>query len=287
MNCQDLSFANLHLHSNCSDGTFRPLHLPRIGGCVGYGALALTDHETIHGLPEFLQEAELCGIDAIPGVEVFARLDGEDTVYHVTGLDFDPEAFRAYSDRLVAYRNEDTRLKFEYAKRHGYFSSIEWEDVLHWNPHTDWFHAAQIRQTLDLTGAVSLQEQGSLVTDGLLMEGSNTGDLFVRPFGEVVEAIRAAGGIAVLAHPRIEFFQSLKKMVDLGLNGIEISHPSITEQAAKEAVYSARKYGLYCSGGTDHTGVLSSFGGKQVRSVRCGISKEEYEILKSRALNRD
>ena len=287
MNCQDLSFANLHLHSNHSDGTFRPLHLPRIGGCVGYGALALTDHETIHGLPEFLREAELCGIDAIPGVEVFARLDGEDTVYHVTGLDFDPEAFRAYSDRLVAYRNEDTRLKFEYAKRHGYFSSIEWEDVLHWNPHTDWFHAAQIRQTLDLTGAVSLQAQGSLVTDGLLMEGSNTGDLFVRPFGEVVEAIRAAGGIAVLAHPRMEFFQSLKKMVDLGLNGIEISHPSITEQAAKEAVYSARKYGLYCSGGTDHTGVLSSFGGKQVRSVRCGISKEEYEILKSRALNRD
>lgn len=287
MNCQDLSFANLHLHSNRSDGTFRPLHLPRIGGCVGYGALALTDHETIHGLPEFLREAEQCGIDAIPGVEVFARLDGEDTVYHVTGLDFDPEAFRAYSDRLVAYRNEDTRLKFEYAKRHGYFSSIEWADVLHWNPHTDWFHAAQIRQTLDLTGAVSLQEQGSLVTDGLLMEGSNTGDLFVRPFGEVVEAIRAAGGIAVLAHPRIEFFQSLKKMVDLGLNGIEISHPSITEQAAKEAVYSARKYGLYCSGGTDHTGVLSSFGGKQVRSVRCGISKEEYEILKSRALSRD
>jgi hypothetical protein len=102
-----------------------------------------------------------------------------------------------------------------------------------------------------------------------------------------LEAIRAAGGIAVLAHPRIEYFQSLKKMVDLGLNGIEISHPSITEEAAKEAVYSARKYGLYCSGGTDHTGVLSSFGGKQVRPVRCGISKEEYEILKSRALRRD
>lgn len=284
MDYQDLSYANLHLHSNHSDGTFRPLHLPRLAGCVGYGALALTDHETIHGLPEFMREAELCGIDTIPGVEVFARLDGEDTVYHITGLDFDPEAFRPYSDRLVAYRNEDTRLKFEHAKRHGFFAEIEWADVLHWNPHTDWFHAAQIRQTLDLTGIVPLQEQGSLVTDALFLEGSNTGDLFVRPLGEVVEAIRAAGGIAVLAHPKKETLKSLKKMVDLGLNGIEISHPSIPEQAAKEAIHLACEYGLYCSGGTDHTGVLSSFGGKQVRSLRCGISREEYEILKTRAL---
>lgn len=285
MNCQELFFANLHLHSNHSDGTFRPLHLPRIAGCVGYGALALTDHETIHGLPEFRQEAEACGIDTIPGVEVFARLEGDDTVYHVTGLDFDPEAFRPYSDRLVAYRNEDTRLKFEYAKRHGFFSSIEWADVLHWNPHTDWFHAAQIRQTLDLTGAVPLPQQGSLVTDGLFLEGSNTGDLFVRPMKEVVDAIRSAGGVAVLAHPKMETLKNLKQMVDLGLNGIEISHPSIPEQAAKEAIRRAGEYGLYCSGGTDHTGVLSSFGGKQVRSVRCGISKEEYEILKARALD--
>lgn len=284
MNYQDLSFANLHLHSNHSDGTFRPLHLPRLAGCVGYGALALTDHETIHGLPEFLREAELCGIEAIPGVEIFARLEGNDTVYHITGLDFDPEAFRPYADQLVAYRNEDTRLKFEFAKKHGYFSSIEWSDVLHWSPHTDWFHAAQIRQALDLTGAVPLQEQGSLVTDGLFLEGSNTGDLFVRPMGEAIRAIREAGGVAVLAHPKMETLKYLKQMVDLGLNGIEISHPSIPEQAAKEAIRRAGEYGLYCSGGTDHTGVLSSFGGKQVRAVRCGISREEFEILKTRAL---
>ena len=283
MNCQELFFANLHLHSNHSDGTFRPLHLPRLAACVGYGALALTDHETIHGLPEFLLEAERCGIDAIPGVEIFARLEGDNTVYHITGLDFDPEAFRSYTDRLVAYRNEDTRLKFEFAKKHGYFSSVTWEDVLHWNPHTDWFHAAQIRQALDLMGIVPLQQQGALVSEALSLEGSNTGDLFVRPMGEAVEAIRAAGGVAVLAHPRMEMFQSLKKMVDLGLNGIEISHPSISEQAAKEAIRRAGEYGLYCSGGTDHTGVLSSFGGKYVRSVFCGISREEYEILKNRA----
>lgn len=284
MDYQALTFANLHLHSNRSDGLFRPLQLPRIAGCIGYGALALTDHETIHGLSEFRLEAERCNIDTIPGVEVFARLEGDERVYHITGLDFDPDAFRPYSERLVAYRNEDTRLKFEYARQHGFFSSVEWADVLHWNPHTDWFHAAQIRQTLDLMGIAPLQKQGTLVTDGLLLEGSNTGDLFVRPMKEVIDAIRSAGGIAVLAHPRLETLTSLKRMVDLGLNGIEISHPSIPEQAAKEATRWAREYNLYCSGGTDHTGVLSSFGGKGVCSVRCGISREDYEILKNRLL---
>ena len=285
MNCDALSYANLHLHSDRSDGGFRPMFLPRIGGSVGYGALALTDHETIHGLPEFRKEAEACGIETVTGVEIFVHLEEKGTVFHITGLDFDEEAFRPYSEKLVEYRNEDTRLKFEYAKTKGFFPSLTWEEVLHWNPHTDWFHAAQIRRALDLTGTVPLSEQGSLVTDAITLEGSNTGDLFVRPLKEAVDAVRAAGGVAVLAHPNQEGLASLKKMVDLGLNGIEISHPSISEQAAKEAIRRAGEYGLYCSGGTDHTGVLSSFGGKQVRAVRCGISKEEFDLLRSRALD--
>lgn len=76
----------------------------------------------------------------------------------------------------------------------------------------------------------------------------------------------------------------MREMVDLGLNGIEISPPGISENASKMAIRASLECNLYCSGGTDHTGPMSSFGGANARPVCSGISKTEFEILKERRL---
>ena len=84
-------YANLHLHSTHSDAGFRPAHLCCLAKSLGYGALAVTDHEAISGIPELLACAKNNDIEAMTGVELYARLeDGEhNPVYHIVGLDFD------------------------------------------------------------------------------------------------------------------------------------------------------------------------------------------------------
>lgn len=286
MSCFETQFANLHLHSNCSDATFRPMHLPRIAKSLGYGAVALTDHETISGLPEFFEEAEACGLEAISGVEIFASLDGIDRPIHLTGLDFDPNhpAIVEFVKKLCQVRNENTRAKFEIAVEKGIFKGITWEDVVRCNHHTDWLYVTQVYLALDMMGIIPLSRRYDTNDLAFASPEANAIPLPLFPMKEVIAAIREAGGIAVLAHPAESYFPRVREMVDLGLGGIEISHPSITEKAAKLAIHAAMEYNLYCSGGTDHTGALSSLGGRYVKPAFHGISQKDFEILKTRAL---
>jgi len=287
MNHNLLSFANLHLHSYNSDGMFRPMNLVRLAKSLGYGAMALTDHETLSGLPEFMEEAKECNIEAITGVEIFARLESAgDVVFHLTGLDFDPKhpAIVDFTDMLVKKRNENTRAIFEQAAEKGIFKDVTWDDIVSHNKYTDWFFATQMYYAFDAMGIIPLNRRHE--TNDLVFhsEDSKLSELYIPPMKDVIDAIKAAGGVAVFAHPKDHTLPYLREMVDLGLNGIEISHPSITEDNAKTAIHAAKEYNLYCSGGTDHTGPMSSFGGERARPVCNGISKTEFEILKERRL---
>lgn len=279
-------YANLHLHSNCSDSTFRPMHLPRIAKGMGYGAVALTDHETLSGQAEFLAEAKDCGLEAISGIEIFARLDGINRPIHLTGLDFDLNhpAITGLVEKLIRVRNENTRKKFEIALEKGIFKGITWDNVIRFNPQTDWYYVTQVYLALDAMGIIPLSRRYETNDAAFNSPEANAIELPLFPMEEVIGAIRAAGGVAVLAHPAESIFPRVREMVDMGLNGIEVNHPSVTEKAAKLAFHAAVEYGLYCSGGTDHTGALSSFGGRNAVPAFNGISKTDFEILKERRL---
>ena len=261
--------------------------IPKIAKSLGLGAVALTDHETLSGLPEFMEEAAACEIEAIPGVEIFARLDSAgDTVFHLTGLDFDPShpAIVAFTDMLVQKRTENTRAIFELAVEKGIYRGITWEDVIAHNRYTDWFFCTQVYYALDAMGIIPLNKRYETNDLAFHSPEAHAIELYIPPMKDVIRAIRDAGGVAVLAHPKEPAFPFVREMVDLGLNGIEISHPSISENASKLAIHASLEYNLYCSGGTDHTGPMSSFGGANARPVCNGISKTEFEILKERRL---
>ena len=62
---------DLHIHSTASDGTKTPAELLSIASGKNLGAIALTDHDTVAGIPEFLVEsAKYPGVKAVPGVEI-------------------------------------------------------------------------------------------------------------------------------------------------------------------------------------------------------------------------
>ena len=84
---------DLHVHSTYSDGTLNPQELIRLAAETGVEALALCDHNTVAGLPEFLAAAEGSGIEAIPGVE-FSTDFGEREL-HILGLFIQPQHYSA------------------------------------------------------------------------------------------------------------------------------------------------------------------------------------------------
>ena len=108
---------DLHVHSHFSDGSLSPAELIAAARKAGLSALALTDHNTVDGLPDFLAAAEGTGIEAIAGAEFSVDLDG--TELHLLGLFIPKEYFGQVSELMRAvltrkeecYRNLLTALK--------------------------------------------------------------------------------------------------------------------------------------------------------------------------------
>ena len=80
-------FADLHIHSSNSDGVYPPRELAAMAKASGITVLALTDHDTLKGLPEMKEAAASAGIDFIPGVEFSARWENRQV--HILGYGID------------------------------------------------------------------------------------------------------------------------------------------------------------------------------------------------------
>ena len=61
-------FCDLHTHSNYSDGTFSPAEIIAEAEKLGLSSVALTDHNTVAGLPAFMEAAQHSPVEAVPGV---------------------------------------------------------------------------------------------------------------------------------------------------------------------------------------------------------------------------
>ena len=109
-------FCDLHIHSTFSDGTDTPTALVSMAEEKGLGAIALTDHNTVAGLPEFLQAAEGKNVRVITGTEFSTDYNGIEL--HILGLFLKREYFARITDLLEDYRirkdqsNVDHALKF-------------------------------------------------------------------------------------------------------------------------------------------------------------------------------
>ena len=84
-----LDLIDLHTHSRASDGSDTPARIVRYACEKGLKGIALTDHDTVSGLPEFLEETKECGIVGVPGVEISTRLFSKEL--HIVGLFINPE----------------------------------------------------------------------------------------------------------------------------------------------------------------------------------------------------
>ena len=282
-----MKHANLHLHSTFSDAELTPRQLVRIGKSLGYRALALTDHETDGGCKEFIYHARKEGLNAISGIEFYGYQEG--TKLHLTALDFDMDdpGLRAFVKLRCDLRNECTRKCIERGIELGYVQGFTWDDILEYAPEGYWICINTVMEVMKFKKLVPYDYDW---TDFRMKIFNAPEAKAFRPAPptaeEVIKIVRQAGGVIALAHPNEIWLSYLDKLVDYGLNGIEISHPNIQPHIPYLASEAADKYNLYRCGGTDHDGAMSGNGGNRAQPVLSGITEEEYTTLIERRLGR-
>ena len=113
-----MNFVDLHVHSNASDGTLTPAKVVELAAQKGLSAFALTDHDTIEGIPEAQKAAQNLPLEVIPGIELSCVYLGEEI--HILGLyvDLSDKEFLAQTDHLKDIRikrNEEIINRFQKA----------------------------------------------------------------------------------------------------------------------------------------------------------------------------
>jgi len=249
-------YCDLHTHSCYSDGTCTPEEIVDIAVDLGLSAVALTDHNTVAGLPEFLTAAEGKPIQAVPGVEISTAY-GE-TELHIVGLFLKEETFGELTALLDAFnqkKEESNRNLILALKQAGY--ALDYDEIRH--SHQDGtVNRATIAAVLLEKGYVqSIQE----AFQGLLSKKSG---YYIPPERlsafEAIALLRRLGALPVLAHPFLNLKTEealrgfLREAVPHGLAAMETMYPSFTPEATALARSIAREFGLRESGGSDFHG---------------------------------
>ena len=280
-----MNFANLHLHSTYSDAGFTPEQLAKIGKALGYGALALTDHETDGGCAEFIHSCQRMGMRCVNGVEFYGTYG--DANLHLTALDFDPNepGIRAFIDERVRLQNDHLRLCVERGLQLGLIEGITFDDAVYFHGEGAWLCIDSLIHTLQLKKA--MPEGGGKFVRQYVTKAPEM--LAIKPQSpsaeDVIKVVRKAGGVIALAHPGPKGTAAIPQLVEWGMNGIETNHPGIAPEIQPLIEEAAKTYNLYNCGGTDHTGPMSCIGGKHAKPVFNGITEEQFDILVERRLD--
>ena len=294
-----MKYANLHLHSIYSDGVYTPRELCEKAKALGYGAIALTDHDTAAGSDDLAKAADELGLEHVRGAELTANAFGE--CFHIVALDFDPteKEIAAHMSALQENAYNKAKAKFEALADTEPFCAVSWNDIVNDAPDGATFCNEQICATLAKRGKFKqerfwdhffIYKAMRVVYDKKEVDTSAE---------HVISLIRNAGGIAILAHPHGQVGY-LEKLCELGLSGVECDHPDLSEEDKKAARDLAQRHSLYISGGTDHVGRLgdytnirgdrpyahelvnSTFYRPLTYDARSGITKEEFDRIKIR-----
>ena len=247
-------YCDLHIHSNYSDGTFSPTELVQLAEEAGLDAIALTDHNTLAGLPEFIAAGKGSPVKAIPGVEF--SVEYLNTELHILGLFIQPKDYDQINAMLTDYQQRKEESNIALAKAlnaAGY--PIDYEAV---KARTEGIpNRAHF--------AAELIEKGYLssIREGCLTILSPTGGFYTPPKRpdalETIAWIKSMGSVAVLAHPFLNLKEPdlrvfLEKAVIHGLDGMETIYSTFDDDLTRRAKALAEEFRLKESGGSDFHG---------------------------------
>lgn len=251
-------FANMHTHSSHSDGMYSPSELVKTAKKEGYGAIALTDHDTVSGYYELEKQCEKEGMKCIFGAE-FSVVDPDD--YHIIGFDFNEKypPMEEYLYAMALRQTDNTKKCFDEAVETGNIQGVSWDEVLKYNQGVCWLGNNHVFNTMKAKGLIKQSEYREWFNKNFLYQRPKYTPLIkFKTLGEIIQLIKSAGGFAVWAHPG-EKIEHIDYMIKEGIEGIEVWHPENSDAVRKKALNYALEKGLYISGGSDHCGICGGY----------------------------
>lgn len=245
---------DLHTHSTYSDGTLTPAQLIALAQEKGLCAIALTDHNTVAGLPAFVAAAEGSGVEAVPGVEFSTEYEG--TELHILGLFIQPSHYKKIQDLLQQFLDRKEKSNRELIQRlQAAGISVSYEQIK--EKAAGSINRARIAAEMVEKGYCESVKQA--FSDWL----SPKKGYYIPPQRpdayETIRFIKSLGAVAVLAHPYLsmqpEQVQAfLPAAVEAGLDGMEVYYSTYDGETTALAQKVAKAYGLRESGGSDFHG---------------------------------
>lgn len=261
-------FADLHLHTSFSDGSYIPEEVIKRSVRVGLSCIAITDHDSIDGIDVGLRAAEKENIEVLPGIELTAEYELMEI--HILGY-------------LIDYKNPKLSEKLEVLKKIRVERIYKIIDKL-----------KSIGVNLSPETVFEVAKGGSVgrlhVARAMVKEGivGSTAEAFQKYIGdkgpgyvlgfrlspaEAIKLIKEIGGIPVLAHPyMISDDQVLMKIIECGIMGLEVYYPEHSQSVINFYTDIAKKHNLLVTGGSDCHGIAKP-------EIRIGSIKIPYELV--------
>ncbi len=271
---------DIHTHTTCSDGTDSPLALVKKAASSGITVLGLADHDTTSGWAEAI--AALHGSMKLALGSEVSCLTVEGTSVHMLGLLFDGE--NQPLQQLLS-DSRDTRIPrmkkmIENLQNAGY--DITLDDVQAVTPEGATVGRPHLADALVAKRIVSRRDEA--FAELLHNESPYYVSHFAPTPEDSIRAIRAAGGVAVIAHPfaskrgQIITPETFESLVAAGLNGIEVFHRDQSEDERNQLIEVARALDLVITGSSDYHGT-----GKMNQLGENTTAQAEWERLESMA----
>ena len=254
MSINNKGMIDLHTHTTASDGSYTPSGLVRYAAAIGLKAIAITDHDTLDGLPEALKEAELLELEVVPGVEISVDFQPE---MHMLGyfLYGGYTSMNGILKELKEKRSERNPKIIKKLNELGMDINMEEIEALARGGVTGRPHIARVM--IEKGYVVSVAE----AFDKYLASGRPAYFPKEKLTPEQgIEEISKTGGLPVLAHPiyldrnETELDLLLENLAKAGLKGIEAYYSENTDDQTKLLLKLAGRNNLFVTGGSDFHG---------------------------------
>ena len=266
------SLCDLHTHSVFSDGTDTPAEILRLSVDAGLSAVALCDHNTVDGLPDFLASADGKPLTAIPGAEF--SVDFEGTEVHLLGLFLPESRFAEITERMqeVMARKEQSNIELiESLRRAGY--ALDYNEIKSTTPNgkINRAHIAADLTKRGYTGSIKEAFRTLLSPSAGHYREPKRIDLF-----EMIDYLASIHAAPVLAHPLLnlsveDLTRLLPRAKQTGMIGMECVYSLYDSARTQNSMALADTFGLQYSGGSDYHGVNKP-------DIQIGIGHGELRI---------
>ena len=245
--------ADLHMHSNSSDGVLSSSELVKIAKEKNIDIIAITDHDTTAGLDPALETGSQLGVRVIPGIELSTNFKGESI--HILGY-FRDDSYK--STNLLKFLNEMKEKRKNRAKemigkiKDIHNINISYEDILK--------NAKGIIARPHIAKAIvdaGYDYSWEYIFDNIIGNKSPAYIPSIKlPTQEGIDLLKSNNALVVLAHPTLISEKNLQHVLTFDFDGLEAIYPEKSINKAEKFRNIAKKKGIFVTAGSDFHGKL-------------------------------